>query len=233
MTKPLLAITCCFCWLALALVSTFDGLRADEGDTRQGAPHILARLPISFRLVDRDANERSLAKKDQSAAGLPLAPRGQSSTHASSGAPPTAGRAIATVVSSLAVVAGLLVVVTWFARKYHPAPQALPKEVFVYLGTTNIAGRQAVHVMRFGDKLLLAAAGPTGLQPLAELTNTDDVQRLTALCRPTSSSPISSTLQRVVADWSRESSAPRGPARPTRSNSGAVIASRVGDASHA
>jgi flagellar biogenesis protein FliO len=239
MTKPTLTLAYRACFLVGLLlaglaVANLGSLRADETEPSQGPTNILARLPIGFRLVDRGPHDRPRPATNKSAEMLPLAPRGRSSAPAASGSPPTAGRAIATVASSLAVVAGLLVVVTWFARRYHPAAAGLPKEVFLHLGTTNLAGRQAIHVMRFGDKLLLVAAGPTGLQPLAELTDIDDVQRLTALCRPTSSNPISSTFQRVVADWSRESTQTRPPARAARSNGASVATSpRMGETSHA
>jgi len=234
MTNHSIAIACWSCALAVVIASPLDRLGADEVTTRRDSTSVLQRLPISFRMVDRGTSDGSRPTTSRSAEVLPLAPRGGSSDHAANRSPPSAGRAIATVASSLAVVVGLLVAITWFARRYHPAVKSLPRELFLHLGTTNIAGRQAIHVMRFGDKLLLVAAGPAGLQPLGELTNADDVQRLTTLCRPTSSNPISSTFQRVVADWSRESSQSRNNLRAPRSTgNGGMESTRMGETSHA
>lgn len=236
------------CWMSgLAVAQTNEV--ASNGD----AAKMLARLPIGFRLVEADAERQrgnSTAKSSAASSaahahseksgddaepseGLRLAPRGKS--HEKSAAPGSASssRALATAISSLTVVAGLLGVVTWFARRFQTSSPGLPKEVFQYLGTTSLSGRQTIHVMRFGDKMLLVAATPTGLQTLAELTTADDVQRLTAMCRTKPSPSIASTLQRVVADWSRDGGpAPaRGTGRATRASSGGP--SRLGESSHA
>ena len=223
-----------FSALVLLCASTLCSVSADEAADPPRTSSILQRLPIGFRTVARSAKDGSTETSGESSAPLPLAPRGRASANESTGAAPSVGRAIATVASSLAVVAGLLIVVTWFARRYHPAVKGLPPELFLHLGTTNIAGRQTMHVMRFGDKLLLVAASPSGLRSLAELTNLEDVERLTALCGPTSSNPIASTFQRVVADWTRESSRPHTNPRATRPiGTGVTAAVRMGEASHA
>lgn len=221
------------CWLVLMLLVPAWPLRADDTTAAADSRSILTRLPISFRQVDGETRSSTTDTAEQQPAGLPLAPRGKSAAHHASSSPPTAGRAIATVVSSLAVVVGLLGVVAWLARRFHPTPQSLPSELYQHLGTTTLGGRQSIHVMRFGAKLLLVVAGPTGLQPLAELTDADDVERLTALCRPKSSSTIAATLQRVVADWSN-SSPPRAGARSVRPATASLAAApRAGGTSHA
>lgn len=175
--------------------------------------------------------EANPARTRESAAPLPLAPRSRGADALSQDKNSSTGRALATIVSSLVVVVGILVGLAAAARRFRPAVRVLPDEVFMHLGTTTLAGRQTIHLVRFGDKLMLIAATAAGLQSLGELTDSEEVERLSALCRPRRSSPIASSLQRVLADWTTEASA---ISKASRGGASVVISpGRVGEVSHA
>ena len=117
---------------------------------------------------------------------LTLSPLGGSSrTEHGTQAGPTGGlRSLITVGSSLAVVLGLFFVVAWAMRRAGPRGSApLPSEVVEVLGRAALASRGQVHVLRFGNKLLLVSVGPAGVETLSELTDPDEVNRLAGLCR--------------------------------------------------
>ena len=91
---------------------------------------------------------------------------------------------MATVGGSLAVVLGLFLLVAWVMRKASPrSSSALPGEVFEVLGRAPLAGRQQVHLLRCGSKLLLVSITPAATETLTEVTDPVEVDRLAGLCR--------------------------------------------------
>ena len=89
------------------------------------------------------------------------------------------------VLSSLAIVLGLFYAVTWVLRRGMPRGAAsLPREVVEVLGRAPLAGRQQVHVVRFGSKLLLVALTPGGVQTLSEIADPAEADRVAAACQP-------------------------------------------------
>ena len=67
------------------------------------------------------------------------------------------------VFASLAIVLGLFFVVAWFMRRSLPtSSRRLPSDVVETLGRAPLVGRQQMHVLRFGNKLLLVSVSPTG-----------------------------------------------------------------------
>ncbi len=63
------------------------------------------------------------------------------------------------------------------------SPGLLPHEALEVLGRAPLAGRQQVHLVRLGNKLVLVSVSAAGIEPLSEVTEPDEVQRLVALCR--------------------------------------------------
>lgn len=194
-------------------------VRAD----RQSQP----RLPTVFRRVDQQPDGPSIEVSELSESSLPLAPRRSAPKAAASTT--SRGRSVSSLVSTLALVAGVMLLLAWFARKYQSQTPTLPEEVFQHLGSAPLTGRYTVHVLRFGDKLVLATMTATGVHTLSELTNVDEVQRLSALCRSAQPSPIASKLNRVLADWSQEPELGRGV---SRSSLNPAAAGRTGEATH-
>jgi flagellar biogenesis protein FliO len=99
---------------------------------------------------------------------------------------------MATVLGGLVAVLGVFLLVAWLIRR--AAPQGLtrlPNEAFEVLGRAPLAGRQNVHLLRCGTKLLLVSITPAGTETLTEITDPQEVDRLAGLCRQ--AGPHSST----------------------------------------
>ena len=87
------------------------------------------------------------------------------------------------MAGSLTVVLGLFFLLTWIMRRGMPASTTrLPDDVVSVLGRAPLAGRQQVHVIRFGNKLLLVCSSTSGFDKLAEITEPEEVQRIVGLC---------------------------------------------------
>jgi flagellar biogenesis protein FliO len=88
-----------------------------------------------------------------------------------------------TVVGGLSVVLGLFLVAVWCLRRSMPkAARSLPAEVVEVLGRAPLAGRQQMHLIRFGRKLVLAAVSPAGVDAISEITDSAEVDRLAGHC---------------------------------------------------
>ncbi len=90
---------------------------------------------------------------------------------------------MAAVFGSLGVVLGIFLLIAWMIRR--AAPQSLtrlPNEAFEVLGRAPLAGRQNVHLLRCGNKLLLVSITPAGTETLTEITDPQEVDRLAGLC---------------------------------------------------
>lgn len=111
-----------------------------------------------------------------------------------------------TVGSSLAVVLGLFFVFAWVVRRGGGrATHALPKEAVEVLGRAPLAPRQHIHLIRCGNKVILVAVSPEHAEPLAEITEPDEVDRLTGLCRRALPGSASLAFQRAFRDLERSS----------------------------
>ena len=103
-----------------------------------------------------------------------------------------------TVVSSLAVVLGLFFLVIWLFRRTAPRQSVrLPGEVFEFLGRAPLAGRQEMQLLRLGQKLLLLAVTPSSAQTLTEITDPDEVNRLSGICLNHSPSRITHSFRSI------------------------------------
>jgi flagellar biogenesis protein FliO len=111
------------------------------------------------------------------------------------------------VAGSLALVVGLFLLVAWGMRRAAPASLvALPGEVFEVLGRAPLAGRQQVHLLRCGNKLILVSTTDAGAETLAEITDPPEVDRLAGLCRQAQPGSATATFRHVLQQL-----APRNP----------------------
>ena len=114
-------------------------------------------------------------------------------------------RATTTVLGSLSVVLAAFFVLVWLSRKTAPKGLApLPGEVFESLGRAPLTARQQMQLIRLGNKLVLLSVTPTGAETLTEITNIDEVNRLTGLCQQTRSGSISDTFRQVLSQYAEE-----------------------------
>jgi flagellar biogenesis protein FliO len=106
---------------------------------------------------------------------------------------------VATAATSLGIVLGLFMLVMWVARRGAAGDVArLPAEAVEVLGRAPFVGRQHVHLVRCGNKLLLVWVTPTTLATLTEITDPVEVERLLDLCQPEAGggSPLRHVLER-------------------------------------
>lgn len=88
------------------------------------------------------------------------------------------------VAGSLALVLVLFFALVAVLKRGMPAQGGkLPAAVLEVLGQATLAGKQQLHLLRCGDKLLLCCTTATGVQTLTEICEPAEVERLSALCR--------------------------------------------------
>jgi flagellar protein FliO/FliZ len=161
-----------------------------------------------------------------SGAPLPLSP-GQSpkplanpaaNTVVNSTATPRSFDSLVTVAASLGIVLGLFFVIMWCLRRGMPkAIRPLPAEVVEILGRTPLAGRQQMHLIRLGSKLVLVAVSPQGVDTISEITNPAEADRLAGYCETTRSASATASFRGLLDRLAErepldheELSAPRG-----------------------
>lgn len=148
------------------------------------------------------------------ALSMPLPPRSKrQSRQATTSGGTSSGRALLTVITSLAVVLAVFFAFVWVTRSAAPKGMApLAKEVVESLGRAPLLGRQQMQLIRIGNKLILLSVTSTGADTLTEITDPVEVDRLSGLCRQSQSGSISDTFRQVLAQASVE------PATSTMSN---------------
>jgi flagellar biogenesis protein FliO len=133
---------------------------------------------------------------------LPAPPPSESGGSSSG---PRALGAIASVVGSLIIVLGLFFALAWFMRRGMPnSSRLLSSDVVQVLGRTPLAGRQQMHVLRFGNKLLLVCASASGVDTLAEVTDPLEIDRVAGLCAQTESYSATTTFKQIFGQLARE-----------------------------
>ena len=97
-----------------------------------------------------------------------------------------------TTIGALAVVVGAFFVFVWALRRINPqGHQVLPREVVEVLGHTSLSTRQRLCLIRLGRKVILVAMSTDAVEPIAEIDDPVEVDRLVGLCA--SQRPHSST----------------------------------------
>jgi flagellar biogenesis protein FliO len=113
---------------------------------------------------------------------------------------------ISTLVGGLAVCIGSFLLFVWATRRSVPQGLApLPAEVLEPLGRAPLSGRHHLQLIRLGRKVVLLCVSPQGATALAELSDDDEVTRLTGLCRQTGPRSATTSFREAIGDFSRES----------------------------
>ena len=185
-----------------------------------GPVSIAPPLPAADKTADKTADASANGGKP-AAASLP--PRRESHVPPSSSGKsisqdsskkPNGPPSMLTLAGSLGVVLGIFLLIAWLMRR--AAPQGLtrlPNEAFEVLGRAPLAGRQNVHLMRCGNKLLLVSITPAGTETLTEITDPQEVDRLAGLCRQAGPQSSTAAFRRIF-----EQLAPKRPSRGTLSH---------------
>lgn len=89
-----------------------------------------------------------------------------------------------TTGAALAVVLGLFLLFAGLVRRgAKKSNSQLPEEVVSVLGRVPLAARQFAELIRVGNKLVLVSVTPGGAEPLTEITDPAEIDRLVGLCR--------------------------------------------------
>lgn len=108
------------------------------------------------------------------------------------------------VISSLAIVIGLILASAWFYRKAAPTISgALPKQVVQVLGRTPLAPRQQLVLLRLGSKLVLVSNLHGEVRTISEITDPLEVDRLAGLCEAAQPGSISESFRSVLHNIGR------------------------------
>jgi flagellar biogenesis protein FliO len=192
--------------------------RGEKGPASDGA----AMRPLS----PSEESPTATAGKERTKRPLPPAGREPSHALAPPGSQATSGsrsgglQSVSTVVGSLAVVLGLFFIVAWLLRRAAPGTFGLlPKDVLEVLGRSPLAARQQVHLIRLGSKLVLISVTPAGVEALSEITEPEEVDRLTGLCRQVQPGSATTAFRNVLDQFSgerRRTSVRSGKARVVR-----------------
>lgn len=147
-----------------------------------------------------------LPPRTTAAAPIPLSPRGVTGSKTLIRSPASGWGAISSVGASLGLVLGAFLCVAWLSKRYLPkAAGPLPKEVVEQLGWAPLVGRQQMQLVRLGNKLLLIAVTPgASAEPLAEVTDQAEVERLSAICRRTKSDSSTHAFREVMNELERQ-----------------------------
>ena len=112
---------------------------------------------------------------------------------------------MATLLGSLAVVLGLFLLLAWVVRMSLPkGPASLPRDAVEVLGRSLLTGRQYVHLIRCGNKMLLVSVTATGAETLTEITDPVEVDRLAGICYSTRPQSASTNFRQLLQNFGTE-----------------------------
>ncbi len=177
-------------------------------NTGTGAP---LRLPARLQPTDRrDAGSAELASDIGQAReplvehAVPLAPK---SAESKPGSRSSEMSPFITGAASLGIVLGLFLMVAWAVRRGMPRNAALlPREAVEILGRAPLVGRQQVHLVRCGNKVLLLSVSAASVETLTEITDQAEVERLGEICRQAGGGAAASFRQ-VFGQFARQGQA--------------------------
>lgn len=177
-----------------------------EGDSKPGVPDVSGdrSAPAESTGAAQGASDGGALPLAGPGEAMPLEPPG---TRSSEGARPRVGGlpSVATVVGALAVVLGIFFAVMWGMRRAAPGVlTALPSQVVEVLGRAPLAGRQQVHLLRCGNKLLLVSVTPDAAETLTEITDPTEVDRLAGLCEQMRPHSSSAAFRRMFQQYAHE-----------------------------
>jgi flagellar biogenesis protein FliO len=121
------------------------------------------------------------------------------------GLPP---KSIYTVASALTIVIGCFLLFVSILRRGGRKMRsrgALPADVVSVLGRVPIAARQFAELLRVGNKLVLVSLTPTGAEPITEVTDPVEVDRLLGLCHQTDRHSTTKAFNEMLRSFSNDS----------------------------
>ena len=106
--------------------------------------------------------------------------------------------------ASLFLVLGLFFLAAWMLKRGMPkGASLLPSEVVEVLGRAPLGGKQQVHLLRIGNKMLLVAISAGGAETLTEITDPLEVDRLAGLCQQQSPHSATNAFKQIFQQFAR------------------------------
>ena len=112
---------------------------------------------------------------------------------------------VVTVGSSLLIVLGLFAALVWGTRKLGSSrgSQPLPPAVMRPLGHVMLDARTKLILVRCGRRVLVLSQTPTGVTPISEMTDPDEIRELLAETSAEARAAFESTLQEINSQPAR------------------------------
>jgi flagellar biogenesis protein FliO len=106
---------------------------------------------------------------------------------------------VLTMFSSLIVVLAIFFGFMLMLKKANRGSNSeLPRDVFQVLGTSRIAGRHSLFLLRLGHKLVLVHAGSGEVQTITEVTDPAEVDRLCGSCEENQPNSLTQSFRQVL-----------------------------------
>lgn len=157
----------------------------------------LCLLPDSFA---RAEGELERGPTRAAASSLPLPPRanGHEGAAASRTKSASNGGGLWTTVLALGAIVTALALAGRWLKPYLGAPRGLPIEAFELLGRRLIEPKVSIHLVRCGGKILVLGVSPDGVRTLSEISDPQEVARLTETCQNQMDSRQTATNHRAA-----------------------------------
>jgi flagellar biogenesis protein FliO len=113
---------------------------------------------------------------------------------------------LTTAGAGLAIVVGLFFVCMWLLRRTSGSKPGglLPNEAFAVLGRAPLTPQSFAQLLRVGNKLVLVAVSADGIQPLTEVIDPLEVDRLAGVCASGRGHGPAAEFQQVLAQLAKE-----------------------------
>ena len=110
-----------------------------------------------------------------------------------------------TTTAALAVVVGLFLTCAWLVRRGQKKSNSnLPEGVVNVLGRVPLAARQFAELVHVGNKLVLLSVTPNGVEPLVEVTDAAEIDRLLGLCQQRRAGSTTAEFEQVFRQLAEE-----------------------------
>jgi flagellar biogenesis protein FliO len=109
--------------------------------------------------------------------------------------------------TGLAIVIGAFLIFAWAMRRSGRTAAGranLPADVVSVLGRVPLAARQFAELLRVGNKLVLVSLTPNGAEPITEVTDPAEVDRLLGLCQQSNPHSTTKAFEQVFRQLSNE-----------------------------
>jgi flagellar biogenesis protein FliO len=93
-------------------------------------------------------------------------------------------------------------------RGQRKSSGALPEGVVNVLGRVPLAGRQFAELVHVGNKLVLLSVTQHGVEPLTEVTDPAEIDRLLGMCRARQAKSTSTEFDQVFRQFAEEAVSP-------------------------